>query len=779
MVRKCLTSEADWEKHWPTSRYLWLCSASIAVCSSFFWPVLLVHAQVDADGTLGTRVQTNDQQSFIVDGGLQAGSNLFHSFRNFSVPTNGSILFNTTAHTDNVFSRITGEKSSFIDGSINVQGSGANLFLLNPQGILFGPNARLNIGGSFLATTADRLDFADGAIFSASNVQADSSLLTIAQPIGLRFGVEPGTIINQSVVQDFSGLPVGLNVQPNRTLALLGGNIVLEGGALSAPGGISGLLSLGGQIILGSVGNNSLVDLEVNTSNLILDYDNVSEFKDILLSGGAVIDVNGNSSGTIDLKARTIRLTDSSEINALNLGDMLGGLVNMAATELLELNNASSINTTALSVGISGDIVINTERLILRNDSFIDASNAFIGNRGGSIMIDVGELIQIDNLSQISVQTFAPGNGGNLNITTQRLLLTDGGQITSSTRSSGDGGSIQIQATESIQIQGRQVRPPENLANNPLLNPIVPSGILAISDILVEGAVNSGDSGTISIETPSLRITNGGTISVRNTGIGQAGDIAITGTTLALDSGSITATTSSGNGGNIRLNLNNILTFRNNSTITATAGDQQFGGDGGNITIRSPFLLALPTNPTHRITANAFSGNGGNISITTNAILGSPFLRITASSQLGLNGTIQINNPILELNEIEAIDTIPLTVTIPQGCNTGGSHFTNTGHGGIPASPFELLSSYAVLEDTRLPQGWADRPHQTQAHQTQTHQTQTHQTTPKTVPEATTWHQTATGQINLVAQASGDNPYLQCLSSGGSETLPSHRPPVV
>ncbi len=187
-------------------------------------------AQVTTDGTTATIVISPDGSNFVIHDGNRAGNNLFHSFQDFSVPTNGSASFNNAVDIQNIFSRVTGGNISSIDGLLGANGA-ANLFLINPAGIIFGRNAILNIGGSFLGSTADSLLFPEGE-FSAVDLD-NPPLLTINAPIGLSFRDEPGEIVNQSVTFDIiSQSFAGLQVRPGATLALIGGDLSFNGGIL-------------------------------------------------------------------------------------------------------------------------------------------------------------------------------------------------------------------------------------------------------------------------------------------------------------------------------------------------------------------------------------------------------------------------------------------------------------------------------------------------------------------------------------------------------------------
>ena len=178
-----------------------------------------------ADTTLGTQV-SGTGNNFNITGGINKGQTLFHSFTDFSVPTNGAANFLNPANNRDIITRVTGGVFSDINGTVNT--NGANFFLINPNGIVFGTNAQLNVGKAFVGSTASGIDLVDARgrmITFSTNPNGDAPLLSVAPNVlfnvsRLNFSGSTGAISNFGTLQT-----------PNNSqyIGLIGGNVTLDG----------------------------------------------------------------------------------------------------------------------------------------------------------------------------------------------------------------------------------------------------------------------------------------------------------------------------------------------------------------------------------------------------------------------------------------------------------------------------------------------------------------------------------------------------------------------
>jgi filamentous hemagglutinin family protein len=237
-----------------------------------------------ADNTLGTQV-TGANNNFTVNGGLTRGSSILHSFQDFSVPTGGSATFTTGVGTQAVVSRVTGNLSSDINGIINTQG--ANFFLINPNGVVFGPNAQLNVGGSFVATTANSAILNDGNgttyTFGTRNI-TDAPLLSINQNVGLNV-TRLNFLENSAPITNYANLQTN---NPSQYIGLIGGDITLDAGD-----GKGNIVAPGGRVDIG--GLRSAGTVAVNGEGFIYDNGRTPFLRsDLTLIDGARVDVATN-----------------------------------------------------------------------------------------------------------------------------------------------------------------------------------------------------------------------------------------------------------------------------------------------------------------------------------------------------------------------------------------------------------------------------------------------------------------------------------------------------
>ncbi|MEN9567561.1 MAG: hypothetical protein RLZZ69_2757, partial [Cyanobacteriota bacterium] len=646
-------------------------------------------AQVTPDGSLSTETNTQNNVTEIT-GGTTSDSNLFHSFQEFSVETGNTAYFNNGVEIGNIIGRVTGNSVSNIDGLIRANGD-ANLLLINPNGIILGSNARLDIGGSFLGSTANSVVFADGTVF---NTDLNSEpLLTISAPVGLQLGQNSAAI-------EVAGadLNTGLEISPGNTFALVGNGITFDGGVVTAESG---------RIDLGSVGAGQVSISEI-AAGWQLGYEAVSQFGEIqLLERSALLNPNttANSTGGIQLQGSNIAL-ERSQITAQTLADAPGGNIVVNARESLTLSgeaavgeNSSQIsnNVRAGATGQGGEIDITTGKLNINPRSFIDNSTFGAGSAGdtkitaqeininGAGFLEFQQQYRVDPLegnlqpgtriTGIFAETSSTGTAGDINLETDGLNLTDGAIIFTSVYTAGNGGDINVTADETnlnasaIQNGGTV----DSLATASMGDINLTSDRLKVSDGATVINATFGDvaGGNINILADSMDLSGSRPDSIISTGL-------FTNTTLG-----------SGEGGDLNVEANTIeledaVIASNSGALLPDGTVIPFGGLGGDVQIQANKSIeasgiAFNTdNPQLSVGAAAgigtstySSSNGGNLTIDTGKLTidnGANFASSTSNS--GDGGKLTVN----------ATDSVELIgVTDTTGITRGGLFASSEG----------------------------------------------------------------------------------------------------
>ncbi|MEC4818850.1 MAG: S-layer family protein [Scytonema sp. PMC 1069.18] len=629
-------------------------------------------AQVTSDGTTNTTVNANGND-FTILNGINKGNNLFHSFSNFSVPTGGSATFDltNTPNITTIFSRVTGGNVSNVDGVIRTLNSNnpVSLFLMNPNGIVFGPNASLNIGGSFVGTTASRIKFADGTEFSATDPAAPP-LLTMSVPIGLQMGTTAGAIAVQGVpANNFLFRMPTLSMAPNQTLALIGGQVDINSANISAPDGHVELWAMqNGTVSIPPSGNWQLASSSPSPT-----------WGTVTLRQSSYINTSGATGGAINIRGRGLTLQDGSNIESSTGANGQGQGINVQTTEFVDLLGVShpdnyispGLMTSITGSGAkAGNITVDTPRLRLDSGGWINSVNfginlltfAPINNaKTGDITVHAADVEisgytpSISPLTGVNVASFITtvvmggqqNESGAIAVEAERVRLIDGGHISTDllgifppAYTIGKAGDISVTATQSLDILGTT---PANF------NSAIISSIQNLAD---------GQGGNVTINTGQLTIAGGGTISSQVVGSqnaeiagkGKAGNITIKATNVQVSnpvvdlfsqapSGITVAVgqNATAQGGNINLTADSLRVF-NGGQITSSSQGQ---GNAGSVNLQLKNLDVQGTsqnliNGSYLNSAIAASSGisfaAGSINITSDAVRVGDNAEITVSN---------------------------------------------------------------------------------------------------------------------------------------------------
>lgn len=691
------------------------------VCRLVLLLILLAQAgwagQVVLDGSLGPGGALTGPAFDIPESvGKTVGKNLFHSFSQFDIEAGEVASFSGPDNIRNILSRVTGGSASSIDGTIQSTINGANFFFINPSGVMFGPNAQLDVSGSFVVTTADYIKLADGERFLANNPSpADDALLTSASPTAFGFlGPEVAPIMIQGGDINLGEPSATLIVPEGQSISVIGGDIQAVNAFLSAPGG---------RINLVSVASEGELNLPVDDLFFDIDTDNfdalgavgISEFSVLELSGsrggrlvihgdgidlntGSVFaDTNGDEDGLgIELDARnSLALVGASVTTLATFGSGNGGSIELTAPLVsLEGSNISTdtfpestgrsgdivfesnhlgiefsaISASASGPGQGGDIDLSVSTLTLASESFL--STITFDGPAGNIHL-VADQVELSGFGTIQSDSFGASPGGDVIIETGQITVAGSASISASTFGPASAGNVRITAGD-VTLDGAEAVGFDTLTGISVRARDFAEGvggsieIEADSVAVVNGAqITSstefptvGDGGNIRIQADRIELQNGGSIQSASMGLGNAGGILlVAGTRLGLESASsISVSSDQSNGGDIQVFAGKEIRLKD-SQITAQAAL-----DGGNITLLVPAdadgnKLSGKSEVyllRSQVTAESVNGNGGNVVIDPQFVV-LDRSQILASAILGNGGNIDIVTDFL-LSSASVID---------------------------------------------------------------------------------------------------------------------------
>ncbi len=605
---------------------------------------LSVDAQIIPDNTLGVessvispidsnplghnqpRQNRGSLRQSLIEGGAIRGDNLFHSFQEFNINSGQEINFSNPDNIANIFSRVTGNNISQIFGKLGVNGD-ANLFLINPNGIVLGEAAKINLNGAFFATTADSIIFSDGNSFSAAETTT-SPILTVNIPVGLQLGNNPQAIqSNQAEI----------NAQ---SISLIGGNLELQKTRMSAPGGEVQLLSVA----------------EAGTINFNASLPEDLGRGDISISDRSSVSTIADGEGDITLQARNFTLENSNfQVGiAERQGnpEATGGNIYLNTTGDIQLLNSNINNDLQRgSSGNAGKIRVVAQNLIMENSRIASATNS-TGNAGDLEVIVADRLSSISNSeanSDVPVPPNPPERNPDVATNAPRPdsdrqardnpprdnpppprdpNSPEGNNPPPSPRGSNPPPENRNPPRDNpppTEHTNNSSTPPNN---NNQQNPTPASdrkGLFSNAN-----SRSRGNGGNIRIEASELTLSGFGGISASVTGDGNGGQVTVISDRILVNQGaSISANTGgNGNAGKISLQVTD-------SILIDSTGNTRLGSNG----------RILPGGIIADVRrGEGIEGNGGNVSIQTGSlkVMGGAIITTDTKSS-GDGGSIEIN----------------------------------------------------------------------------------------------------------------------------------------
>lgn len=599
-----------------------------------------VSAEITIDGSLGPSGSLPGPDYRITPNmGTSIGDNIFHSFGIFNIDTGERALFIGPDGTENIIGRITGGNPSFIDGLIKSDIPGADIWLINPAGMVFGENANLDVNGGFHASTADYLLLGDDGVYHASD--PSQSVFSSAMPSAFGFlGANPAPI-NVEGAQ--------LQAGTAEILSLVGGDLNINNGATI--GGVAGIVNL---VSLGGPGE---VLFDAEFPGLVDSVNSDSPLGSINIQGGSVIDVSeyqsGLGAGAVLIRGGDLTMDNSGIVS--NAITRAGGVILIDVEGTATLSGGAGIVSAALGEGEGGVIVIRAKDVRLLDGAKVIASTLGAGE-GGYILFDAKDSLTIaGNGTSVESSAYGSGDAGAIFLYGKQIVIENGAEVlsnngagpgeTSPNKNTATGAAgailIGVDADEfgSTPVETLIVRGGGKIGSNSFGEG--PGGVIVIDanglvrltgngSSITSGTRGGQDAGYIEIQGGEIVIDDGAQLRTDSAGAGEGGYVLLNATGSVLISGKGTNISSnalaSGNAGAIAIYGKHVLLddaaviSSNNGTL---AGAKTATGDAGGIVIGT-WLDGVDTTTVEsliisggaKISTSSFEqGEGGIISI--------------------------------------------------------------------------------------------------------------------------------------------------------------------
>jgi filamentous hemagglutinin family protein len=722
----------------------WGALLSIAIGGAYTFsanPTLAQELKPVADNTLGAEssvVTPTSPQADRIDGGAIRGANLFHSFSQFNIGEGREAYFANPSGIENILSRVTGSDASRIFGKLGVLGN-ANLFLINPNGIIFGRNASLDVRGSFVGTTANAIGFGNQGFFNATNPNTPA-LLTV-NPSAFFFNqIAAAPIQNNSVAtagRDPAGLnALGLRVPDGKSLLLVGGNVSMDGGRLNANGG---------RVELGGLGEPGTVALGVDGDNLSLRFPENVARADVSLTNRSGIYVAGAGGGNIAVNARNLEILGGSLLSG-GIGQGLGTPEAVAGDITLNATGEIKVAGTGTDVrnlvrlgsqGNGGNITIDSGSFSLRDRAVLAALTGGQGN-AGNVTVRAKDSVSLADANIFStVEAGGVGKGGNIDINAATLSLIDGAQLQTLTRGAsatqpagrGDAGNVNVKVTGAVDITGEKNGSRSGIGSFVQMGTVgnggnitIDSGSFSLRDRAQFAALTlgRGNAGNVTVRAKdSVSLANARIFStVEAGGVGKGGNIDINAATLSLIDGaqlqtltrgaSATQPAGRGDAGNVNVKVTGAvdITGEKNGSRSGIGSLVETGteGNGGNITIESGSFSLQDLAQLSASTSG--QGNAGNVTVSALdaiSLADAKIFSTVSAGGVGKGGNININAATLSLIDGAqlATGTREASATQPAGRGDAGNvNVKVTGAVNIAGEKNGFVSGIASLVQT-------------------------------------------------------------------------------